>query len=64
MDRNDFVRGDSWCRYKFERESYIEEIQKLESQRDNISKEVNDAMKYWFVTMVILVVCAVYKAFF
>ena len=32
MDRNDFVDHDAWLRYKFERESYIEEIQRLDAK--------------------------------
>ena len=32
MNREDFIDGDAWCRYKFEREEKIERIEYLEAK--------------------------------
>ena len=30
MERGDFISGEAWCKYKFERESKKEEIERLQ----------------------------------
>lgn len=30
MERGDFISGEAWCKYKFERESKNEEIERLQ----------------------------------
>lgn len=39
MERNDFISGDAYCRYKFERESKNEEIQLLRTRMERIIKD-------------------------
>lgn len=36
MERNDFISGDAYYRYKFERESKNEEIQRLRTKMERM----------------------------
>ena len=36
MERNDFISGDAYCRYKFELESKNEEIQRLRTKMERM----------------------------
>lgn len=40
MERGDFISGEAWCRYKFERESDNEKIQRLQKKLERVSTEL------------------------
>lgn len=55
MERNDFISGDAYCRYKFERESKNEEIQLLRTRMERIIKGSYIRVAYDSVVIMVLV---------
>ena len=55
MERNDFISGDAYCRYKFERESKNEEIQRLRTKMERIRTDNYIRVAYDSVVITILV---------
>lgn len=47
MNREDFIDGDAWCRYKFEREEKIERIEYLEAKLLAAEKKRFVYWKWW-----------------
>ena len=42
MERGDFISGEAWCKYKFERESKNEEIERLQRKVERVSKNLHN----------------------
>ncbi len=55
MERNDFISGDAYCRYKFERESKNEEIQRLRAKMERMRTDNYIRVAYDSVVITILV---------
>lgn len=55
MERNDFISGDAYCRYKFERESKNEEIQRLRTKMERMRTDNYIRVAYDSVVITILV---------
>lgn len=55
MERNDFISGDAYCRYKFERESKNEEIQLLRTKMERMRTDNYIRVAYDSVVITILV---------
>ena len=55
MERNDFISGDAYCRYKFERESKNEEIQCLRAKMERMRTDNYIRVAYDSVVITILV---------
>ena len=55
MERNDFISGDAYCRYKFERESKNEEIQHLRAKMERMRTDNYIRVAYDSVVITILV---------
>ena len=54
MERNDFLSGEAWCRYKFERESKNEEIERLQARVGRAEENFHDLLVYDMIVFVIL----------
>ena len=46
MERGDFISGEAWCKYKFERESKKEEIERLQRKVERASKNLHNRIVY------------------
>ena len=46
MERGDFISGEAWCKYKFERESKNEEIERLQRKVERASKNLHNRIVY------------------
>ena len=55
MERNDFISGDAYCRYKFERESKNEEIQRLRTKMERMRTDNYVRIAYDSVVITVLV---------
>lgn len=55
MERNDFISGDAYCRYKFERESKNEEIQRLRTKMERMRTDNYVRVAYDSVVITVLV---------
>lgn len=55
MERNDFISGDAYCRYNFERESKNEEIQRLRTKMERMRTDNYIRVAYDSVVITILV---------
>lgn len=55
MERNDFISGDAYCRYKFERESKNEEIQRLRTKMERMRTDNYVRAAYDSVVITVLV---------
>lgn len=55
MERNDFISGDAYCRYKFERESKNEEIQRLRTKIERMRTDNYVRVAYDSVVITVLV---------
>ena len=55
MERNDFISGDSYYRYKFERESKNEEIQRLRTKMERMRTDNYVRVAYDSVVITVLV---------
>lgn len=60
MERNDFISGDAYCRYKFERESKNEEIQRLRTKMERMRTDNYIRVAYDSVVITILVAFIVF----
>ena len=60
MDRPDFVDGDAWCRYKFERESCIEKIDYFKLQLKRSKEEEKRTSRLLHINMCTLAICLAY----
>lgn len=54
MERNDFLSGEAWCRYKFEREGKNEEIERLQARAGRAEENFHDLLVYDMIVFVIL----------
>ena len=54
MERDDFLSGDAWCRYKFERESKAEEIEWLKARGMRVENDFHDLVVFNKITIVVL----------
>ena len=54
MERDDFLSGEAWCRYKFERESKNEEIKRLQARAGRAEENFHDLLVYDMIVFVIL----------
>lgn len=67
MNREDFIDGPAWCRYKFEREEKNERIEYLEAKLLAAEKEKFVYWMWWLffcVITLINVACTVIQCFF
>ena len=55
MERNDFISGDAYYRYKFERESKNEEIQRLRTKMERMRTDNYVRVAYDSVVITVLV---------
>lgn len=55
MERNDFISGDTYYRYKFERESKNEEIQRLRTKMERMRTDNYVRVAYDSVVITALV---------
>lgn len=55
MERNDFIFGDAYYRYKFERESKNEEIQRLRTKMERMRTDNYVRVAYDSVVITVLV---------
>jgi hypothetical protein len=55
VERNDFISGDAYCRYKFERESKNEEIQRLRTKMERMRTDNYVRVAYDSVVITVLV---------
>lgn len=55
MERNDFTSGDAYYRYKFERESKNEEIQRLRTKMERMRTDNYVRVAYDSVVITVLV---------
>ena len=55
MERNNFISGEAWCKYKFERESKNEEIQRLRAKMERMRTDNYIRVAYDSVVITILV---------
>jgi hypothetical protein len=55
VERNDFISGDAYCRYKFERESKNEEIQRLRTKMERMRTDNYVRIAYDSVVITVLV---------
>lgn len=55
MECGDFSSGDAWCRYKFERESKNEEIQRLRTKMERMRTDNYVRVAYDSVVITVLV---------
>lgn len=55
MERNDFIPGDAYYRYKFERESKNEEIQRLRTKMERMRTDNYVRVAYDSVVITVLV---------
>ena len=46
MERGDFISGEAWCKYKFERESKKEEIERLQRKVERANKNDNCSISW------------------
>ncbi len=54
MERNDFLSGEAWCLYKFERESKNEEIERLQVRARRAEKDLHDLLVYDKIVLAVL----------
>ena len=55
MERGDFISGEAWCKYKFERESKNEEIQRLRTKMERMRTDNYVRVAYDSVVITVLV---------
>lgn len=53
-ERGDFVSGEAWCRYKFEREGKNEEIERLQAIAKRAEKDFHNLLVYNKIVLVVL----------
>lgn len=46
MERGDFISGEAWCKYKFERESKKEEIERLQRKVERANKNLHNRISH------------------
>ena len=54
MERGDFISGEAWCKYKFERESKNEEIERLQRRVERASKTLHNRIVYDNIVLTVL----------
>lgn len=54
MERGDFISGEAWCKYKFERESKNEEIERLQRRVERASKNLHNRIVYDNIVLTVL----------
>ena len=54
MECGDFSSGAAWCRYKFERESKNEEIERLQARAGRAEENFHDLLVYNMIVFVVL----------
>ena len=59
MERGDFISGEAWCKYKFERESKNEEIERLQRKVERASKSLHNRIVYDNIVLTVLSVTTI-----
>ena len=59
MERGDFISGEAWCKYKFERESKKEEIERLQRKVERASKNLHNRIVYDNIVLTVLSVTTI-----
>ena len=59
MERGDFISGEAWCKYKFEREGKNEEIERLQRKVERASNDLHNRIVYDNIVLTILSVTTI-----
>ena len=59
MERGDFISGEAWCKYKFERESKKEEIERLQRKVERANKNLHNRIVYDNIVLTVLSVTTI-----
>lgn len=54
MERGDFISGEAWCKYKFERESKNEEIARLQIRAKRAKKDFHNLLVFDRIALVVM----------
>ena len=54
-----FISGEAWCKYKFERESKKEEIERLQRKVERASKNLHNRIVYDNIVLTVLSVMTI-----
>lgn len=56
MERGDFISGEAYCWYKFERESKNEEIQRLQRKVERANRDLRNRIVFELIVVTIYLV--------
>lgn len=59
VERGDFISGEAWCKYKFERESKKEEIERLQRKVERANKNLHNRIVYDNIVLTVLSVTTI-----
>lgn len=54
MERGDFISGEAWCKYKFERESKNEEIERLQIIAKRVKKDYHNLLVFDKIVLIVM----------